>query len=61
MHVKLFHGHYIEILHKSVQLYLKCVQFKYSYNPTDAGEILSSVGVSKIEKTWILKVVTIAY
>jgi hypothetical protein len=35
------------MLHQSVQLYLKCVQFKYSYNPTDAGEILSSLGVSK--------------
>jgi hypothetical protein len=30
-----------------VQLNLKCVQLTYPYNPTDAGEIMSSIEVSK--------------
>jgi hypothetical protein len=54
MYVNLFHRH--KLVQQPVQLYFKCVQLKYSYNPTGAGEIISSVGVSKnIEGIKILR------
>jgi hypothetical protein len=47
MYVNLFHRHKLETVQQSAQLYIKCVQLKYSYNGKGSSGILSFVEVSK--------------